>query len=57
MPQQPEQITVTLPRYQWQALLDEVKPGDMNYTPEGEQLLAAYEAIERAVDPEQERRS
>jgi hypothetical protein len=45
-------ITVTLDRDEAQALLDAVPVTAMGYTPAGLRVLAAYQAIERALNPD-----
>jgi len=46
---QSNEITVTLSPELWKALLDVVPPSSMTYTPEGETIFAAYQAVSQAL--------
>jgi hypothetical protein len=50
---EPDDVTITMPREQWKALLSGVDMADMKYTPQGVLLLAAYQALTDALTDEQ----
>ncbi len=44
-PSEDPEITVKLPRSMWQTIIDSQPMAQETYTPEGERIFAAYQAI------------
>lgn len=46
----PDQTTITLEDRLWKALLGAVPQDVMTYTPAGQEIFAAYQAIDHAIN-------